>query len=290
MKFHHLKVVVFCTIPTLWLAVSACQESPGPSAPTDRLIARVYDKTLYLSDMEGFFPTGTTGEDSTLIINAYTERWVRDAVLLYEAERNIPQDLNIEKLVKDYRASLIKNSYEKEMVESALDSSISQMELIDFYDQNKEKYTLEQTILRCIFIKTPLPTPDAAQLKKLWASADQTDQQALADYCRTFASACALADSVWYTLDQLAAEIPLDKLEAVQRMYKQESIFTDDNYQYFVKILEWKKPSDIAPLEFVKEEARKVVLRKRITTLLEDKKEEMYERALKSKAIQLYLD
>ncbi len=104
------------------------------------------------------------------------------------------------------------------MVESALDSSISQMELIDFYDQNKEKYTLEQTILRCIFIKAPLPTPDAAQLKKLWASADQTDQQALADYCRTFASACALADSVWYTLDQLAAEIPLDKLEAVQRM------------------------------------------------------------------------
>lgn len=289
MKFK-LKVIVAYLIPVLWLGLSSCQENPEVAASADRLIARVYNKTLYLSDMEGFFPTGTTSEDSSLIINAYTERWVRDAVLLYEAERHIPQDLNIDKLVKDYKASLIKNNYEKVLVEAALDSAISQMELIDFYEQNKEKYTLEQTILRCTFIKTGLPVPDAAQLKKLWGSKEQSDRQGLADYCRTFASACGLADSVWYTLDQLAAEIPLGKLEEIRQRYNQESVFSDDNYQYYVRILDWKDPSDIAPLEFVEEEARKVVLRKRITNLLEDKKDEMYERALKNKVIQLYLD
>ncbi|MDP4821740.1 MAG: hypothetical protein NWR67_12075 [Saprospiraceae bacterium] len=289
MKFN-LKVSVFYLIPALWLGLSSCQENPEAAASADRLIARVYNKTLYLSDMEGFFPTGTTSEDSSLIINAYTERWVRDAVLLYEAERHIPQDLNIDKLVKDYKASLIKNNYEKVLVEAALDSAISQMELIDFYEQNKEKYTLEQTILRCTFIKTGLPVPDAAQLKKLWGSKEQSDRQGLTDYCRTFASACGLADSVWYTLDQLAAEIPLGKLEEIRQRYNQESVFSDDNYQYYVRILDWKDPSDIAPLEFVEEEARKVVLRKRITNLLEDKKDEMYERALKNKVIQLYLD
>lgn len=289
MKFN-LKVSVFYLIPALWLGLGSCQEKPEVAASADRLIARVYNKTLYLSDMEGFFPTGTTSEDSSLIINAYTERWVRDAVLLYEAERHIPQDLNIDKLVKDYKASLIKNNYEKVLVEAALDSAISQMELIDFYEQNKEKYTLEQTILRCTFIKTGLPVPDAAQLKKLWGSKEQSDRQGLADYCRTFASACGLADSVWYTLDQLAAEIPLGKLEEIRQRYNQESVFSDDNYQYYVRILDWKDPSDIAPLEFVEEEARKVVLRKRITNLLEDKKDEMYERALKNKVIQLYLD
>ena len=289
MKFK-LKVIVAYLIPVLWLGLSSCQENPEVAASADRLIARVYNKTLYLSDMEGFFPTGTTSEDSSLIINAYTERWVRDAVLLYEAERHIPQDLNIDKLVKDYKASLIKNNYEKVLVEAALDSAISQMELIDFYEQNKEKYTLEQTILRCTFIKTGLPVPDAAQLKKLWGSKEQSDRQGLADYCRTFASACGLADSVWYTLDQLAAEIPLGKLEEIRQRYNQESVFSDENYQYYVRILDWKDPSDIAPLEFVEEEARKVVLRKRITNLLEDKKDEMYERALKNKVIQLYLD
>lgn len=289
MKFN-LKVILIHLIPVLWLGLSSCQENLEEVASADRLIARVYNKTLYLSDMEGFFPTGTTSEDSALIINAYTERWVKDAVLLYEAERHIPQDLNIDKLVKDYKASLIKNNYEKVLVEAALDSAISQMELIDFYEQNKEKYTLEQTILRCTFIKTGLPVPDAAQLKKLWGSKEQSNRQGLADYCRTFASACGLADSVWYTLDQLAAEIPLGKLEEIRQRYNQESVFSDDNYQYYVRILDWKDPSDIAPLEFVEEEARKVVLRKRITNLLEDKKEEMYERALKNKVIQLYLD
>ncbi len=279
----------FLFVLPLLLTASACEEAPL-LPEEDKLIAQVYNKSLYLSDLEGLFPPAASAEDSSLIINGYIERWVRDAVLLYEAEQNIPQDLNIDKLVKDYKASLIKYNYEKILVESTLDSVISQTELIAFYEENKEKYLLEQTILRCKFVKTALPAPDARQLRKLWESKDKTDQQALVDYCSTFAVAYALSDSIWYTLDQLATEIPLSQLEEIQRSYSRGGRFSDDNYQYYVQVLDWKEPSDIAPLQFIEEEAKKVILRKRITDLLEDKKEEMYETALKNKVIQLYLD
>ncbi|MDP4852420.1 MAG: hypothetical protein NWR22_04470, partial [Saprospiraceae bacterium] len=64
------------------------------------ILARVYNKSLYIKDLEGMFPPGTSDYDSSLITNAYTQRWVRDAVLLYEAENNLPKDLNIDRLVR----------------------------------------------------------------------------------------------------------------------------------------------------------------------------------------------
>ncbi|MFN6071273.1 MAG: hypothetical protein ACK489_03305, partial [Bacteroidota bacterium] len=76
-------------------------------------LARVYNKSLYIKDLEGMFPPGTSAYDSSLITNAYTQRWVREAVLLYEAENNLPKDLNIDRLVRDYRSSLVRNNYEQ---------------------------------------------------------------------------------------------------------------------------------------------------------------------------------
>ena len=64
---------------------------------------------------------GVSPEDSTLIINAYVERWVREQLLMQKAEENIPKDLNLNKLVNDYRESLILNNYERLLIESLLE-------------------------------------------------------------------------------------------------------------------------------------------------------------------------
>ena len=67
----------------------------------DRPLAQVYNKTLYLSELEGVVPEGVSLEDSALIVSAYAQRWIREQLLMYEAERNIPKDLNIDELVRD---------------------------------------------------------------------------------------------------------------------------------------------------------------------------------------------
>jgi len=65
------------------------------------LLARVHSKELHLNDLEGMFPQNANASDSGLIIQAFVNRWVRDAVLQWESERNLPSDLNIDRLVRD---------------------------------------------------------------------------------------------------------------------------------------------------------------------------------------------
>ena len=276
----------FCFYTLLVVVLSNCQ-SPQ-TKENDRQIAKVHNKLLYLSELDGMFPEGTTSEDSVLIINAYAERWVRDALILHEAERNIPSDLNIDKLVRAYRASLIRHNYEKVLVEELLDSSIAQAELIEFYEKNKEQYQLETAIVRCHFIRVPVPVPQKDELRRLWNSRDKSDKTKLVEYCNQYAEAHILEDSSWYKVDDLALQLPNGTLTASNVGSLRDFSQRDEKFQYYLKIFEIKNKKELAPLAFIEDQARKVILRNRKMKLLQDRIEDMYELEMRRNNIKMY--
>ena len=271
----------------LMVLFSGCQPTDGPEED-DRLLAKVHNKSLYLSELDGMFPEGTGSEDSSLIINAFSERWIRDALMLHEAERNIPSDLNIDKLVRAYRASLIRHNYEKAVVEELLDSSIAQAELIEFYEKHKEQYQLETPIVRCHFIRVPLPVPDAGELRRLWNSNRTPDKEKLVTYCNKYAEAHILEDSTWYRVDDLAMELPKGALTSENVSSLRDFSQRDENYQYYFKVFELKNKKEVAPLSFIEDQARKVILRNRKDKLLQEKIEDMYDLESRRNNIKTY--
>jgi hypothetical protein len=238
--------------------------------------------------MEGMFPEGIPPGDSTLIVQAYVNRWVREALLLYEAERNLPKDLNIDKLVRDYRASLIRNSYEQVVVEQLLDSTITKEELTDFYEKNKEQYQLERPILRCFFVKLPIPVPKTDSLIRFWSAPRGKNLQKLKTYCDRFAVAQRLSDSTWYTVDEIAGELPKNTLTADNVSSKREFRQTDGQYVYYFRLLELKNRKEIAPLGYIEEQARKFILHSRKIKVLEQKREDLFELGLRKNDVKIY--
>ncbi|MCB9286631.1 MAG: hypothetical protein H6560_04875 [Lewinellaceae bacterium] len=270
-----------------WLA--SCSMGGGQDNGQEQLLAKVHNKSLYLSELDGMFPEGTTSEDSLVIIRAYTERWVREALLLNEAEQNVPSDLNIDKLVRDYRASLIRHNYEKALVEQYLDSVVTQEQLMAFYEANKEQYQLETPIMRCFFIKVPLPVQEPEKLRQLWSDSEEEDAlDQLVDYCNTYAEAYLLQDSTWYKVEDIAMEMPKGTVTPDNVSAKQEFSQRDGEYQYYFRVFEVKNRKDIAPLGYIEEQARKVILRSRREKLLAEKIEAMYQRELRRNNIQTY--
>jgi len=280
--FSALLICFCCGVSCQWF---------GGKAPDDKLLAKANNKMLYLSELDGMFPEGTSSGDSLLIISAYAERWIREALLLHEAERNIPSDLNIDKLVRDYRASLIRNNYEKILVEELLDSMVTQDELRAFYEKNKEQYQLETPIVRCYLVKVPLPVKHAEQLRDLWSGSDEkknfTD---LVNYCNNFAEAHLLDKATWYSVEDIADELPKGTLTADNISAKLDFIQRDGQFEYLFRVFEVKNRKDIAPLAYIEEQARKYILHQRKMKLLEQKKEEMYERAMRRGNVQVYYE
>lgn len=269
-----------------WLG--ACSMGGSQESGQGRLLAKVQNKTLYLSELDGMFPEGTTGDDSLVIIQAYVERWIREALLLNEAEQNVPSDLNIDKLVRDYRASLIRHNYEKALVEQSLDSVVTEEQLNAFYQANKEQYQLETPIMRCFFIKVPAPVEEPEKLRQLWNSNEEGALEKLIDYCNAYAETYALEDSAWYKVEEIALEMPKGTLTPDNVGAKREFSQRDGEFLYYLRVFEVKNRKDIAPLGYIEEQARKVILRSRREKLLEEKIEAMYQRELRRNNIQTY--
>lgn len=252
------------------------------------LLARVYNKSLYIKDLEGMFPPGTSAYDSSLITNAYTQRWVREAVLLYEAENNLPKDLNIDRLVRDYRSSLVRNNYEQVLLEQLMETEISKEELANFYDKNKIQYQLDNPIVKANVVVVPKIISVRDSLKYLWKNATDVNLARLKNICEEYELAHILDGNKWNEWENLANYLPRNiGFEAFSKKGKDFSI-QDGEFEVWVKILDSKKPQEIPPIEYVEEQLKRMLLLSRKTKLLEEKKEDMFDIAKRKGQIEIF--
>ncbi|WP_020534603.1 hypothetical protein [Lewinella cohaerens] len=277
-------VILFLLLGSL----ASCELGTTEESEKDRLLAQVGSKSLYISEMEGMFPEGLSGQDSLLVIESYVGRWVREAAILNEAERNIPADLNINKMVRDYRASLVRSSYEKILVEQLLDSVVTKQKLEEFYEENQMLYELQKPIARCLFIKVPIPTPEGDRLRNLWNKAEEGDLAALRAYCDQYAEVALLKEDLWYAVEEVAEQLPVGTLTVGNIGSKREFTQRDEHHQYYFRLFELKNRKEIAPLSYVEEQARKVILHKRKLQLVEEVKEDIYQRELREKNVETF--
>jgi len=271
----------------IFLLCYSCQEETKNS--TDNFIlARVYNKSLYLKDLEGMFPPGTSTYDSSLITNAYTQRWLREAVLLYEAENNLPKDLNIDRLVRDYRSSLVRNNYEQVLLEQLMETEISKSELSTFYEKNKIQYQLDNPIIKGYLIEVPKIISIKDSLKILWKNPNEANLARLKTICEEYELSYFLDTNKWNEWDELAVHLPRNiGFDEFSRKGKDFTI-QDGEFDIWIKIKDSKKPQEIPPIDYVEEQLKRMLLLSRKTKLLEEKKEDMYEIAKRKGQIEVF--
>ncbi len=277
-----MKKICFSLIVAAALALWSCGNADTKA--DDKLLAKVYNKSLYLSALEGVVPEGVPKEDSALMVAAYVQRWAREQLLMYEAERNIPKDLDIDELVRNYRASLVRYNFEEQLIAEKLDSIVSEPELQAYYENNKDQFQLESMILKCLLLKLPGNEPDN-NFNKLWNSRNPADEAKLKALAEQKAVMALLDRNKWYKLEEIAALLPKGTLTSDNIGSRREGTLKDGDFRYYYRVLETAQGKSTAPFDYVKLQARRIILHKRKQDLLERWKEDLYQRELKRENI-----
>lgn len=267
------------------LVLGACGDKD--TGNKDREIAKVYDKSLLASETVGVVPPGTQPQDSALLVNAFIQRWISDQLLMYEAERNIPKDANIDKLVRDYRASLVRFNYEEQLIGQKLDSTVNETEVRQFYEAHKDEFQLQSTILKCLLVKMPVSGPNS-EMNKLWNSRSDSDAAKMMELAKSKATLALLDRNKWYRLDEVAAILPQGTLTADNIGSRREGTLSEGDYKYYYRVLETVRGKETAPFDYVQEQASKVILHKRKQDLLENWKKEVYDNELRRGNIKVF--
>ncbi len=269
------------------LCLSACKENKLLS--NEEPLARVHDEMLYPSDIEGLVTATTLPADSTLIVGSYINGWVRDRLLVRKAKDNLADDLDIDRLVENYRSSLLLNLYKENLLKEKLDTNITMQEMKTFYAENKERYELKDNIARCYYIKVERDVPERGTLNRWWTLRKDTYYANLVNYAKKYGVEYSMNDSIWIEFNELEAKLPKGAFN--DKYYKKgdKDIYVKDReYRYYLRLNEVRSAKKPAPFSYVQDDLSKVILKKKKMELLKKTEEELYEKALNKNNIEIY--
>ena len=117
------------------------------------VVAECYGKYLYASDLLDIVPDNTATLDSLMRVNAFIDSWIQRQVLLHQAETNLDKkELDLDKQLEEYRNSLVVYAYETKLIDQKLDTVVSEDEITEFYEQNKEDFQVRNTMVRAAYV------------------------------------------------------------------------------------------------------------------------------------------
>ncbi len=269
---------------------SGCRQEE-PRAVDDLLLASVYSGRLYTSDIIGIVPQGALPEDSMRVVKRYVDNWVRQQVLLHHALENLdPANLDFEKKIQDYKNSLIIFTYETELVKNDLDTLVTEAQISEYYEQNHLDFTLQESIVRVVYVKVPLDAPEPGLLRRLYRSVDPDDIALLEDYCVQHAANYFIESDNWLLFSELLREIPLSVSNPESYLTQNRLVeLSDEYYRYFLNIQDYKLKGSVSPLSFERENVRSILLNRRRHAFVNQKREELFQQALQSGNLETFL-
>ena len=99
---------------SLHLLILLCMYACTDNRDSD-LVARVYDKDLFVKDLKKEIPSGI--EDSSFYVEQYINTWVKKQLMIYHAEINLTSDMqDYKKQIDDYKSSLLIYAYQQQLL------------------------------------------------------------------------------------------------------------------------------------------------------------------------------
>ncbi len=273
----------------LILSASSCTFFGKKDPNVEDIVAKAYDRVLMREELAGLIPLGTSVEDSSKIADHFIQSWLSNQVVLVKAESNLKDDtvfIEIDKKMQDYRSSLIRFAYEKELVNQKLDTLVSNVEIESFYNNNKSNFELKDNIIQVNYLKLLKKSPKLGRVKDWFKSSKEKDRKELEEYCFQFAENYFLDDNTWLIFDDLLKEIPIKTYDKEQFLKNNRYIeIADSNYIYLVNIKGFKIKNSSSPLIFERDNIINIILNKRKLLLIEEMEKSAYKEALEKNEI-----
>ena len=272
--------------------VSSCkkQDPSTEKMPEPILLAQVFDYKLYFDDIKDLIQGYANAEDSLQQVRSLTEHWVSDRLILVEAEKNFPKEVNMNKLLEDYRQSLLRHFFEQHALEERLDTVITENDILKYYEANKEQHRLEAGILRGYYFKIKQPQQRGDKLLTWWKTFPEQHLKEVLAYADKHAKTNWSDSTQWHEMQMIVQLFPEGTLTPSAIRSNHGIVREDRDYMYLLYPLEVYYAQDIAPLARIREQAARFILHQRELELLERINKEIYDRDIKDERVKIYVE
>ena len=254
-------------------------------------VARAGDAVLYQDQIPRLITGEASAIDSAGMIHDYINKWAREEFLYQKAVENLSPELKdeIDKQIEKTRADLVIYQYQRQMMLEKMDTTVTEAEMEEYYSSNQESFYLGSNIIKALFIKLPVETPDIYKIRQFARSNEQDDLQQLESICYQFADKFDDFNERWIPFDRLAVELPVE-IPGEEYFLRRTTFYeaNDSAYIYFINIREYKLRNSVAPFEFISGQVKTIILNNRRNDFLLKLEDGIFNEALRDNSLTVY--
>lgn len=185
----------------LLLLLSSCHSKADKNVD---VIASVYGKNLYKTDLENISFKGITYNDSVLRARSFIDKWINNQLLLRQAENNLdPKQLDFSKRLEEYRNSLVINKYETELIRQNLNTEVTDEQILEYYNSNSGEFRLNRNVVRLAMVAVPKDSNKKWIFTKLMRDYDSLMLDSIASIADEYADRYDLDVEQWHDFEEI---------------------------------------------------------------------------------------
>lgn len=271
----------------LILSLISCQNKKNGN--DDKIVATVYDKNLYQSDLQSVLYDGISATDSLVRTKAFVDNWIRRQLLIHQAEKDIDKsELDFSKQIEDYRNSLIIYKYESKLIEKNLDTVVSDVEISNYFKENSSNFKLGSNIARIAAIEIDGKSNKKWQIMKLMNTKEDLLVDSIRSMAEKYCESYDLNVDEWRIFDEIVEQYNLNINQVNYLQRNQFLRFDRDENTYYIRICEYRKIGDNSPIEMEKEAIRYIILNMRKKALIDKMNNSLYNKAVKDRVFEIF--
>ena len=267
------------------ILLSSCNELT--SIKNDKLVSRVGENYLYESEIPDF----SLYEDSLIRKKVFIDSWAREKIFFDLSLVNLDQKsiINLDELIDRYKRDLYINSYKDILVNSMVDSIISDSEIDEYYDKNLNKFKLNEDLIKFRFVKIPLDNINLNKIRNGLIRYNSFDMELIDSLSFQLAS-YNLNDSLWITKRDFFNQVDFVNYENQKKYVKKGQLISkrDSMYVNLLFIDDILQANSVAPRSYLTDRIKSTIYNNRKILLIKELNKEIINDAIKSKKYELY--
>lgn len=232
----------------------------------DGYVARVGDEFLSVEEIQELVPKNLNKQDSIRIVNNVIEEWATSKLLIQNAIINLTEieKSQIDNKSEKYRENLIISEYRNKISNNNPDTSASKDEIELFFSENSKNFKLFEEIIKGRYVKLNKNTFNINEIKRRFRRFNQSDKSFF-DSISIQLLNYYLNDSIWINKNLFFNKIPSLEYDQSLRISKNNLFYVQEDSLalYLIKINNYKKADDYAPLEYIYNRIKEVIVSKK---------------------------
>ena len=232
----------------------------------DGYVARVGDEFLSVEEIQELIPKNLNKQDSIRIVNNVIEEWATSKLLIQNAIINLTEieKSQIDNKSEKYRENLIISEYRNKISNNNPDTSASKDEIELFFSENSKNFKLFEEIIKGRYVKLNKNTFNINEIKRRFRRFDESDKSFF-DSISIQLLNYYLNDSIWINKKLFFNKIPSLEYDQSLRISKNNLFYVQEDSLalYLIKINNYKKADDYAPLEYIYNRIKEVIVSKK---------------------------